>query len=43
MEPLVCQKMAEGKLLQKDAVEMIKAGKLDLSKVPEIMARLNAL
>jgi hypothetical protein len=43
MEPLICQKMSDGKLKQRDAVEMIKAGKLDLSKVPDIMARLQAL
>lgn len=43
MEPLICQKMSEGKLKQRDAVELIKTGKLDLSKVPSIISHLNSL
>lgn len=41
MEPLLCQRMSEGKLKQRDAIELVKLGKTDLSKIPAIMARLN--
>ncbi len=43
MEPLLCQKMAEGKLSQADAIEMIKQGKTHLDQVPDIIAKANAL
>lgn len=37
MEPLLCNKMAEGKLRQADAVELIRRGKLNLNEVPAIL------
>lgn len=43
MEPLVCGKMAEGKLSQKDAIELIRQGKNDLSKVDAIIEHLQSL
>ncbi len=43
MEPLICQRMAEGKLPQAKAIELVKEGKNDLSKVPEIMDFLTNL
>jgi hypothetical protein len=43
MEPLACEKMAEGKLSQAHAVELIKKGKNDLSQIDSVMAELNSL
>jgi hypothetical protein len=43
MEPLLCQRMQEGKLLQKDAVVLIMRGKNHLDEVPKIMDQLIAL
>lgn len=43
VEPLACQKMAEGKLKQNQAVALIKKAKLDLKSVPEVMRTLNSL
>jgi hypothetical protein len=43
MEPLVCEKMAEGRLKQAEAIELIKRGKNDLDQVPEIIEYLEAL
>jgi hypothetical protein len=43
IEPLVCQKMAEGKLSQKDAVEMIIYAKTHLDEVSIIMKKLISL
>ena len=43
MEPLICEKMAQGKLRQQDAIRMIMTGKNDLSKVPDIIRALMAL
>lgn len=43
LEPLICEKMAEGKLRQSDAIAIILAGKRDLSKVAGLMAQLNSL
>lgn len=43
MEQVACEKMAEGVLLQADAIEMIREGKNDLTKVDEIMRVLNSL
>jgi hypothetical protein len=43
MEQRVCEKMAEGALKQKDAVELIRMGKNDLAKVKKIMNHLNSL
>jgi len=43
MEPLICGLMAQGKLKQADAVEVIRQGKLDLSRVKGLVQQLNAL
>ncbi|MGE5085439.1 MAG: hypothetical protein ACM3MG_04005 [Bacillota bacterium] len=43
LEALLCEKMAEGKLLQKDAVQMIMEAKNHLDEVPGIIAKANAL
>ena len=43
LEALVCLKMSEGKLLQKDAIAIIIEAKNDLSKVDGITKRLNGL
>ena len=43
LEPLVCEKMSEGRLKQADAIVMVRQAKLNLDKVPEIMRKLNAL
>ncbi|QLY27154.1 HNH endonuclease signature motif containing protein [Bdellovibrio sp. KM01] len=43
LEQLLCQKMAEGKLLQKDAVRIIVQAKNNLDQVPAILARAYAL
>ena len=43
LEPLLCDKMAAGRLKQADAVKMIRAAKLDLSKVKEILKSAAAL
>lgn len=43
VEPLLCQKMLEGKLLQKDAIKIIIEAKTNLNKIPEILKRLNQL
>ncbi len=43
VEPLVCQKMAEGKLKQADAVNLIIKAKTNLGSVPEVMTYLNRL
>lgn len=43
MEPLVCEKMAAGRLKQADAIVLIREGKADLSKVPEILRHLQSL
>lgn len=43
LEATICEKMAAGKLLQKEAIGYIRAGKADLSKVDGIMAQLRAL
>ncbi|HEX7675783.1 MAG TPA: hypothetical protein VF412_16520 [Bdellovibrio sp.] len=43
LEPALCEKMAEGKLKQADAVALIKQGKANLDQVPAIIARVNAL
>lgn len=43
LEALVCEKMAAGRLEQKDAVEFIKEAKNNLDEVPAITARVNAL
>ncbi len=43
MEPLACQRMAEGKLSQSRAIELIKSAKLDLSQVSKVMRILTNL
>jgi hypothetical protein len=43
LEPLLCQKMANGRLLQKKAVEYILNAKHHLDEVPRIMAEVNRL
>ncbi|WP_413561490.1 hypothetical protein [Bdellovibrio sp. HCB209] len=43
LEQLLCEKMAQGKLLQKDAVRIIMQAKNNLDQVPEILARAQAL
>lgn len=37
MEPLLCEKMKEGRLSQEEAVELIKRGKADLSEVDAVI------
>jgi hypothetical protein len=43
LEPILCEKMAQGKLKQADAIDMIREAKNDLSKVSAIISRANAL
>lgn len=43
VEPLLCQKMLEGKLRQADAVRIIIEAKTNFKKIPEIIAKLNHL
>jgi len=43
VEPLLCQRMLEGKLSQSDAVKLIMRAKLDLNQVPVVMKILNGL
>ncbi|HEY8269244.1 MAG TPA: hypothetical protein VIG33_00025 [Pseudobdellovibrionaceae bacterium] len=43
LEELVCKKMAEGKLRQKDAIKIIIEGKHHLDDVPEILHHVGAL
>ncbi|HWU44096.1 MAG TPA: hypothetical protein VN132_11680 [Bdellovibrio sp.] len=43
LEPLLCEKMAEGKILQKDAVNIILQGKTHLDQIPAIIAKVQAL
>lgn len=43
MEGLACEKMAQGRLSQDDAVELIKRGKNDHAQIDAILERLNAL
>ncbi len=43
LEPLLCQRMAEGKLLQAEAVRLIREAKADLSKVSAVLQHLNSL
>lgn len=43
MEQVACEKMAEGVLLQSQAIELIQKGKNDLSTVDEIMDQLESL
>lgn len=43
VEPLLCQKMLEGKLSQSDAVVLIMRAKRDLKQVPLVMKTLHSL
>lgn len=43
VEPLICEKMLEGKLKQADAVKLVVRAKTDLSQVPSVMKILNSL
>jgi hypothetical protein len=43
LEPLLCGKMAEGRLKQKDAVAMMIQAKTHLDQVPEIMRQVESL
>jgi hypothetical protein len=43
LEPLVCEKMADGKLSQADAIQFVREGKTDLTKVAAILAHLQSL
>lgn len=43
LEPLVCEKMADGKLSQADAISFIRAAKNDLSKAAAIIHQVEAL
>lgn len=43
LEPVLCQKMADGRLSQAKAVEYIKEAKNHLDEVPAILAEVNRL
>ncbi|MFY7992226.1 MAG: hypothetical protein ACOVP4_02955 [Bacteriovoracaceae bacterium] len=43
LEPLVCEKMSQGRLKQAEAVDLVKKVKNDLSKADEVMDYLNRL
>lgn len=43
LEALVCEKMSAGRLLQKDAVALIKEAKNNLGMVPAIIAKVQRL
>lgn len=43
LEPLICEKMSEGRLKQADAVKLVHRAKLDLTQVNSVMAELHRL
>ncbi|MBY0415238.1 MAG: hypothetical protein K2Q18_13790 [Bdellovibrionales bacterium] len=43
LEPIVCEKMAAGKLKQADAVKLIMQAKMHLDQVPEIINQVKRL
>lgn len=43
LEALICQKMSDGVLSQKDAVDTIRNAKNNLAEVPEIISRVQSL
>lgn len=43
LEPLLCEKMAQGLLRQAEAIKLIREAKLDLSKVDETLEYLESL
>jgi hypothetical protein len=43
LEPVICQKMSEGKLLQAEAIDLIKQAKNHLDEAPAILKKVTAL
>lgn len=43
LEPVLCEKMSKGRLLQAEAIELIKEAKNDLSKAPAILRHIQSL
>ena len=43
LEPVLCEKMAQGRLTQADAVKMITQAKLNLDQAPAIFKKLRSL
>ncbi|MBC7428593.1 MAG: hypothetical protein H7336_08285 [Bacteriovorax sp.] len=43
LEPLVCQKMADGKLKQADAVKLVLQAKMNLDQVPTIIKQIERM
>ena len=43
LEPIICEKMAQGKLKQKDAVQMIIDAKTNLGRTEKILLQINRL
>jgi len=43
IEQMGCQKMAEGKLQQRTAIDLVREAKLDLSKAKSVLDRIRAL
>lgn len=43
MEPVLCDKMAKGKLKQAEAIELIKKGKADFDQIDGIIKYVNSL
>jgi hypothetical protein len=43
LEPALCNKMAEGRLRQKEAIDLMIRGKLNLSEVPSLMKYVRSL
>ena len=43
LEQVACEKMAQGKLLQRDAIHLIRQGKADLGAVDKIFRQIQSL
>ncbi len=43
LEPLVCDKMAKGKLLQAKAIDLVRRAKADLSEAPKVIEYVRSL
>jgi hypothetical protein len=43
LEPVICEKMSEGKLLQADAVKLVLQAKMHLDQVPAILKQVESL
>lgn len=43
LEPVVCEKMSQGKLLQADAIKLILKAKMNLDQVPAILKQIQRL